>query len=1225
MNYRTPALPQKLRIWLQNVHKSKTAQEYVLNTANPKDWDIIALQEPWFDSYGNSRGTQYWRVIYPANFYVEGRPRVRSILLINTNLSTDCYTILPVMHSDITAVRLRGDNGYLSLFNIYNEITNNDTLTCLDLFSDLNAQLIRPSNYDCVLWLGDFNRHHPMWEEDTNEHLFEPEDYISPLIDLLYKNDMLLVLPKGIPTLHTSAGNWTRPDNVWRSNTPDNPIVRCDTVPAIRPPLADHMPIITILDLPLPRSEAAKSLDFRLVDWPPINAALTLRLEAESPAALIKTKEEFDEKVDNVVRIITSVLEEKLDDRRPNPFKRRWWTKELTLLKKKQNRLSNKAFKLRHLRDHPVHAEYKASANKFKEVMRETRDQDWKDWLESISQQDLYIANKYISSEPTDYSSARIPSLRTTTNRLPDIAEDNLTKATALTGSFFPPPPANSHVPPGQIYPTPLRGPRFFPRSRIRQVVKLLSPFKALGPDKIPNVVLMKCIDALIDHLFFIFRAVFELKVYHSKWLQSITLVLQKIGKTAYDIAKSYHPISLLNTIPKVLSMLCSKHTTYLVEKHNLLPATQFGGRPGRNTTDAMLLVVHKIKSAWRRGKVAAALFFDVQGAFPNTVKEQLIHNMRMRRVPKCFTDIVTLSLTGWTTRLKFDDFISDPIHIDNGTTQGDPSSMSHFGFYNAPLIETASSEDELSPGFVDDSMMLAIGDSLMQCHAKLKDMMERPRGGFEWSLTHNSPYELSKMGLMNFPRSYRDTIPRPLSLDKPNPDGSVTTSLTNPVSSYKYLGVIFDPKLHWTLQQTKALTTVAFWSSRIWRLSKPASGISTAGTKQLYNTVAIPRFTYGADVWYTYLHKPEGANKTKGSVAITNKFRSIQRKVAKAITGGLSSTAGDILDVHAYILPIDLLFCKLLFRASLWLCTLPQSHPLHPLVRSVTHRNVKCHLSPIHHLIHFAHINPKEIETISPVRRSPGYTPLFKVVIPPSKDDTLPFAIDTNTTAPVRIYSDGSSFEGGIGAAALLFVKERLVKVLHVYLGSSQEHTVYEAEGVGLVLGLHLLNGLSRQLTRTTILGTDNQAVIKALGNQSPHAGQYILEAIHKSAERLHAKQDKLINREDRIEAIEAGDEWIGRKRGIIDLQIHWVPGHCGFKPNELADEEAKKAAKGDSSDAKLLPPLLRKHLPISISAIRQENMEKLKKRWECKWKTSARETILKAIDNTAPSKKYL
>jgi hypothetical protein len=54
-----------------------------------------------------------------------------------------------------------------------------------------------------------------MWEEDINKCLFEPGDFISLLIDLLYKNDMLLVLLKGIPMLQTPSGNWTRLDNIW--------------------------------------------------------------------------------------------------------------------------------------------------------------------------------------------------------------------------------------------------------------------------------------------------------------------------------------------------------------------------------------------------------------------------------------------------------------------------------------------------------------------------------------------------------------------------------------------------------------------------------------------------------------------------------------------------------------------------------------------------------------------------------------------------------------------------------------------------------------------------------------------------------------------------------------------------------------------------------------------------------------------------------------------------
>jgi hypothetical protein len=100
-------------------------------------------------------------------------------------------------------------NGYLSVFNIYNEITDNNTITCLDHFLDANIHIARPSDADSMVWLGDFNRHHPMWEDDANSHLFKPEPIIAPFLDLLYKHDMLIALPKGIPTFQTNAGRWT--------------------------------------------------------------------------------------------------------------------------------------------------------------------------------------------------------------------------------------------------------------------------------------------------------------------------------------------------------------------------------------------------------------------------------------------------------------------------------------------------------------------------------------------------------------------------------------------------------------------------------------------------------------------------------------------------------------------------------------------------------------------------------------------------------------------------------------------------------------------------------------------------------------------------------------------------------------------------------------------------------------------------------------------------------
>ena len=163
---------------------------------------------------------------------------------------------------------------------------------------------------------------------------------------------------------------------------------------------------MTVVNLPLPCSIAPPTLDFRNGDWPKINDILKERLEAESPALRIHTQEQFTEEVDKVISIIAEVLNGTLEELKPSPFSRRWWTKELTALKKDQNRLSNKSYKLRDIPGHLIHTKFKAAVNKFKEVMTATRKQDWVDWLESVEHQEIYTANKFLVSEPSDYSCA---------------------------------------------------------------------------------------------------------------------------------------------------------------------------------------------------------------------------------------------------------------------------------------------------------------------------------------------------------------------------------------------------------------------------------------------------------------------------------------------------------------------------------------------------------------------------------------------------------------------------------------------------------------------------------------------------------------------------------------------------------------------------------------------------------------------------------------------------
>ena len=51
------------------------------------------------------------------------------------------------------------------------------------------------------------------------------------------------------------------------------------------------------------------------------------------------------------------------------------------------------------------------------------------------------------------------------------------------------------------------------------------------------------------------------------------------------------------------------------------------------------------------------------------------------------------------------------------------------------------------------------------------------------------------------------------------------------------------------------------------------------------------------------------------------------------------------------------------------------------------------------------------------------------------------------------KVYCNRSSIEGGVSAAAILYKNNQLIKTKRVYLGSANEHTIFEAELVGILL----------------------------------------------------------------------------------------------------------------------------------------------------------------------------
>lgn len=92
-------------------------------------------------------------------------------------------------------------------------------------------------------------------------------------------------------------------------------------------------------------------------------------------------------------------------------------------------------------------------------------------------------------------------------------------------------------------------------------------------------------------------------------------------------------------------------------------------------------------------------------------------------------------------------------------------------------------------------------------------------------------------------------------------------------------------------------------------------------------------------------------------------------------------------------------------------------------------------------------------------------------------------------------------------------------------------------------------------------------------------------------------------------------------------DVTVRWIAGHKDVEGNEVADREAKLAAKGEnkSSPRNKLPIALREQLPRSIPALKQGHNAKIKKLWKDEWSKSSRFPHLSAIDPSLPSKAFM
>jgi len=107
-----------------------------------------------------------------------------------------------------------------------------------------------------------------------------------------------------------------------------------------------------------------------------------------------------------------------------------------------------------------------------------------------------------------------------------------------------------------------------------------------------------------------------------------------------------------------------------------------------------------------------------------------------------------------------------------------------------------------------------------------------------------------------------------------------------------------------------------------------------------------------------------------------------------------------------------------------------------------------------------------------------------------------------------LRVYSDGSAIDGGVGGTAVLMRGEEVVREKRFHLGSDKEHAVYEGELIGMILAVELLREEGGK--GTLALGVDNQAAITATGAFNSKPGHYLMDIFHDDLRKIIPAHDQ-------------------------------------------------------------------------------------------------------------------
>ncbi|KAJ6437389.1 reverse transcriptase [Purpureocillium lavendulum] len=877
----------------------------LMNDDTLKDYGVLAVSEPYARLADNKVVTSpmwhnNWTKMIPTKRHNALWP-IRSMLWVRSDIEAEQ---LPVASADLTAAVLRLPERDVLVVSVY--VQGKDAEMLVSAMEMLHG-LIRSfrdgtgRRTDVVL-VGDFNRHDLLWTGDDVSVMRQGE--AEPIVDLMNEHGLCSLLPRGTRTWQGQDKESTI-DLVLTTSELADEMVAC--VPHPTDHGSDHRAIRTTFDVALPERVATPRLLFKNAPWNLIRARVDEGLQPLPKAVDVQTQ------ADQLMRVVSEAIHDLTPQAQPSPYAKRWWSGDLTRLRRAHTFWRNQARAQRRasLPCSDLERRAKEAAKEYHDAIRKQRRAHWDDFLAEDA--NIWKAARYL--EPgKDAMTDRVPPLKkadgTRTRNRPEQAEQ-------LLDTFFPPLPARIE----EEGLRPQRRAVAMPALTLEEVeVKVMAakPWKAAGTDGLPAMVWRQLWPVVKHRVLALFRASLREGVVPHQWRTAKIIPLKKPEKGDYTEAKAWRPISLLSTLGKILEAVIAERISYMVEAYGLLPANHFGARKRRSAEQALLLLQEQIYKAWRARKVLSLVSFDVKGAYNGVCKERLLQRMRARGLPDKLVRWVDAFCSSRTASIVVNGYTSAVRELPQaGLPQGSPLSPVLFLFFNADLVQRRIKAAGGSIAFIDDYSAWVTGPTAEANGAGIQAIID---DAIDWEKRSGATFEADKTTVIHFTRApaRKSDIPFWINGTK-----------VKPKASAKILGLIMDDGLRYQKHMARAAEkglTAAMSLKRLKMLSPKVA-------RQLFMATVAPAMDYASTVW---MH----ARRAKE----TGWLNKAQRIGAQAVIGAFRTVATAVAEAEASIPTIEERHRQAATRLCVDLRTLPQTHPLAALRNKASRR----YLSPM-------------------------------------------------------------------------------------------------------------------------------------------------------------------------------------------------------------------------------------------------------------------------------------